>query len=149
MNKDLIYIAIVAAVIGYFLLFPIKEVDIEIEYIPGDTVTTVDTVVVKDTVVAYKFRSVRDTIETTDTIYVAYTAPFRVGDSILGTSGKVTFALEEFTFKDIEYTYPEFTNTVVDTLRETRTENPPIYKNIWFWSTAAAVSLLFFSLAGG
>jgi len=147
-NKDLIYIVLIAVVVVYFLLFPNEEVKIETEYIPGDTVTTIDTITVKDTVVAYKFRSIKDTIETKDTIYVAYSAPFELGDSILGTSGVVIFALEEFKFKDIEYTYPEFTNTVVDTLKITRTEHPPIYKNVWFWSTAAATVLLFFSVAG-
>lgn len=149
MNKDLIYILVIVALVALYFLFPRKEVEIETEYLPGDTVTVMDTISVVDTVVYYTNTTHVDTLRLRDTIIVVYSSEFDLGNDTLGTSGTVAFDMDKFTFKDIEYTYPEFTNTVVDTLKITRTEHPAMYEDVWFWSTAVATLLLLLSLAGG
>ena len=53
-----------------------------------------------------------DTLEVHDTTYISFWSYFNLGDSTLGTSGKVSFDFEDFKFDSIKYRYPEKLNTV-------------------------------------
>lgn len=149
MRKDLVYLIIIGVLIAVHFLFPVIEPEVEIEYIPGDTVR-VETIVTKtDTITLYVYKAIKDTLIIKDTVWSGWRSKFALGDSTLGTNGIVGFYRDEFNFHDIEYHYPEVTNTVIDTLKYTETKTPAFYKDYFFWTTLSAIALLVLSLVGG
>jgi hypothetical protein len=123
--KNLEHIAVLIFSLSFFYLlssglcefFPQRIVETKIELIPGDTVVTTRFVTVHDTVFSYRFKTEYDTVFLHDTTYVLFSSRFFLGDSTLGTSGRVSFQPNFFTFDSIEYRYPEKTKTIIDTLK--------------------------------
>jgi len=140
--SDTILILMIFCVIGYYFLFPNVVTDVKTEYIKGDTVYVTTTKTIKDTVYLYSYKTNIDTLIEHDTILVKYSSDFNLGDSTLGTSGKVSFDMETFDFSNINYRYPSTIKKVTDTLKVTNTVTKPLYKDEWFYSTIALAVIL-------
>ena len=151
-----ILLFLLAAAICYHLFFPNVIIDTQIEYIKGDTITTVINQKKFDSL-TYHFKaelnkikksktvflkSKFDTVTIHDTTYIYYSSKFNLGDSILGTSGKVTFDFDEFTFDSISYRYPEKLTHTTDTLKLINTIQQTFYLDEWFYSSVALFLLL-------
>jgi len=98
-----------------------KPIKPNIQYIKGDSVTIIETKVVKDTIKKYVYKSEIDTLTLNDTVYISNKASFNLGNSVVGTSGDVALVNDNFEFSNIVYRYPRITKTVVDTLKITVT----------------------------
>ena len=152
-----ILILLLAVAIFYHLFFPNVVVDDQRVLIPGDTITAVINQNKFDSL-EYHFKAEIERIKKTktvyrvgktdtlhDTTYIYYSTRFNLGDSILGTSGKVTFDFSEFIFDSIQYRYPEKLKSVTDTLKIIKTVAEPaeaFYLDEWFYTTVAFLLLL-------
>jgi len=117
-------IGVIAIAVSIYLQKPIKPI---VEYIKGDTVTTVINQSVFDSLkYSYKAEIQKikrskisfvkgDTDTLKDTVYTEYKAGFNLGNSVLGTSGDVALVNGNFEFSNTAYRYPKITKTVVDT----------------------------------
>ncbi|MBU0472915.1 MAG: hypothetical protein KKF62_01995 [Bacteroidetes bacterium] len=160
-NLNYILILLLAVAIFYHLFFPNVVVDDQRVLIPGDTITTVINQKQFDSL-TYHFKAEIERIKKTktvyrvgktdtlkDTTYIFYSTRFNLGDSTLGTSGKVIFDFSEFTFDSIQYRYPEKINSTIDTLKIIKTVAEPaeaFYLDEWFYSTLALFVLLLSSI---
>ena len=145
----------------YELFKPAPE--IETDYRKGDTVKVViDQEIIDSLTYAFKATidslkevkivtrwrvSGRDTIRTIDTLYLSYWSQFKLGTDSLGVKGKVTFDMEEFTFRDVVFNNQKIIQTRIDTMETTKTLRKPFYKDSWFWtSVVLTIALIVGSL---
>jgi hypothetical protein len=150
---DYILLFLLSAAILYYFLFPNVVIDKQTEYIKGDTVTTVINQEKFDSL-TYHFKAqiqklkksktinVTELVEVHDTTYLSFWSMFNLGDSLLGTSGRVTFNLNEFKFDSVKYRYPEKLKAVTDTLKITNQTSKPFFLDEWFYTSVALFLLL-------
>jgi hypothetical protein len=154
---DYIFLIIICAGIIYYIFVPNIVIDERIEYLKGDTITTVINQTKFDSL-EYHFKAEIEKIKKSkivyrigktdtliDTVYLYYSSKFNLGDSVLGTSGIVAFDFEEFIFDSISYRYPEKLKRTVDTLKIIQTVVEPadaFYLNHWFYTTIALFLLI-------
>ncbi len=159
--SDYIFLIVIALGVAYYLYFPNEIIKKETEYIKG--IDTIEVVINQ-----HKFDSLRysfkaqikklknsktvfldgktDTLH--DTVFVSFWSYFNLGDSALGTSGKVSFDFEDFNFDSVTYRYPMKIKTVTDTLKTINTISKPFYLDEWFYSSIALLTLII-TLFGG
>lgn len=146
---DYIAIIVIVALAYFFIDSKMNpKVVIQTELIKGDTVAIVETKTIRDTVYQYVYKAIKDTTIIHDTTYIAYSSQFNLGDSVLGTSGKVSFDLIQFKFSDVKYRYPEIIKSVTDTLKVTEQIEDPFYFNEWFYTTLALLIAIVAGVGG-
>ena len=145
---DYILLILIVAGIFYYFLFPNEIIKTETEYIHGDTITITKLITHIDTVTKYVYKTNIDTITLHDTTYLSFWTTFSLGDSVLGTSGRVSFNFEEFKFDSISYRYPSKIKTITDTLKFTKMVQEPFYLDEWFYGSVALLLILIASLGG-
>lgn len=166
--KDLIFLSLFILA-GIYIIFnnPEPIIHTEIEYIKGDTSEVVRLRNMLDSL-KYRYASsidsltllkskvqvipgTSDTLILWDTLFVPFSyTNFNLGDSALGTSGRVEFFHNDSSFKfdSIKYRYPEIIKSVTDTLKITKEiELETVwYENTWFYSTVVLLYLFIQSI---
>ena len=167
--KDIILLSIIFVLALIYAFRPtIEEIKIEKEYIKGDTTEIIKLRNELDST-NYVFDSFKDSIESVepqkiyikgktriDTFYKTKYIPvhwtyFNLGTDSLGTSGKVSYSQEQFSFSDINFRYPETIKTVTDTVKQMTTIEiaEPFYKNSWFYTTISTIAAFIFAITWG
>jgi hypothetical protein len=134
---DYILTFVIVGLIAYYFLFP------NVEIIDESTHTTDTTEIVinkeKFDSLKYEFKAELERVKKTkikivvnntttpgdvvfDTLYIdttenLYSANFNVGDSVLGTTGIVSFDMKHFKLFNINYRYPERVTTITDSVK--------------------------------
>lgn len=162
-------VLVLICVVVYLYTFPKTETKVEekIKLIKGDTSEVIRLRNCVDSL-EYVFHSYKDSIQQIrpraifapgeakidtllDTVFLPFNfAHFNLGDSILGTSGRVEFFHNDSSFKfdSIKYRYPEIIKSVTDTLKITKEiELETVwYENTWFYSTVVLLYLFIQSI---
>lgn len=140
-----ILLLITIGVIVYLIANPRTITEIDIVYKEGkkDTLFVIDTIAINDTV--FVFQS--DTVEIDSKGSKSFTTAFNIPvDSLVRVKGEVGFKEPNFTFKDIEVTYPKVEITRVDTLEKTITiEKPRVFYDTF--EVGFAIGVLLTTLA--
>ena len=110
-------IIFIIGIIAYYNFFPTIKTETKTEYIKGDTVTVIETKIVKVPTIVYKAET--DTFVVKDTVYQGYSSNFNIGNQVAFATGKVAFYNQKFEFSNVEIKYPQITKTVVDTIKTT------------------------------
>jgi len=137
----------IAIIYNHFFPVHFKKDEAKPFLIKGDTSITINQIEVKDSN-SYSFVAKIDSNRAPDSSTIIYSTDFFIGDSILGTTGHITFdtLTNLFSFDSIIFFYPEIIKTSTDTLKYFSTHTTPFYFNEWFYSTIALILILLFAL---
>ena len=146
LKNSLPYILVLAIVfIVYQMLNPNKVVEMQTEYVKGDTITKVkyDSLYFTKTVES----KISDTVfidhipDVGKMVYIPKT-DFEIKTDTSGVKGKVSFDKDRFSFSDIKFWFPVTMIERIDTLKIASLVEKPLLSNEWFYTTIISLALL-------